>query len=122
MGTDDRELNEKPNPLICPEEFCFFWIQEGHEVATGLYDNLSQALRNTILVLSDVCGCSLGVCKRLDQKNSDRDWYEPNESKLERAGFPWFYFIPSPEILDMETRPDYIRESELLWGTAHWQR
>jgi hypothetical protein len=69
-------------------------------------------------VQDDHCGCSFGVCIRLDPINGNNDWYEPNEVKLEKAGLPWFYFIPGPENLVDEERDKYVQESERLWGIS----
>ena len=92
---------EKPDAAQCPQCFCFFWGASEPRAAPR-------------------CLCSHGVCTRLDHARGDHDWYEPHESELEEAGLPWFYFVPSPEILVGELRDDYIAESQVLWGEKHW--
>ena len=68
------------------------------------------------------CGAEkFGVCSRLCNEPGTYDWYEPHEPHLERDGFPWFYFIPTPDKLTEECREEYIRESEKLWGKEHWK-
>lgn len=62
------------------------------------------------------CGCTFGVCTRLDAIAGDRDWYEPNEPALEQDGLPWFYFIPSVDGLAPELHEQYLEESGAWWG------
>jgi hypothetical protein len=62
------------------------------------------------------CGCSFGVCTRVDPVAGDHDWCEPNEPALERDGLPWFYFIPSADKLAPEFHERYQRESQALWA------
>ncbi|MBZ9750601.1 hypothetical protein K7W42_06975 [Deinococcus sp. HMF7604] len=66
------------------------------------------------------CDCPVGLCRRWSPEGKT-DWYEPCEPLLERAGLPWFYFIPSPSKLVEELRGAYILESEALWGRRHWE-
>ncbi len=95
MAKDAKKwkVEEKPPALECPREFCFLW------------DNSEEA-----------CGCPFGLCKRLDAENGERDFYEPHEPNLERAGLPWFYFIADVEKVVAELREKYNRESQKLWG------
>ncbi|HZY87206.1 MAG TPA: hypothetical protein VFE78_20385 [Gemmataceae bacterium] len=62
------------------------------------------------------CSCTFGRCTRLAPAEGDHDWYEPCEPALERDGLPWFYFIPSVEMLAPELHERYLRESRELWG------
>src|SRR5262245_52812435 len=122
MRAEGRNQTEKPSPTECPKEFCFFWVKRGSRFAKGLDNDLEEALNHAALMQGDQCGCSFGICRRLDPINGNKDWYEPNEVKLEEAGLPWFYFISGPEKLVAELRDKYIRESELLWGIKHWEK
>jgi hypothetical protein len=122
MQAEGRKQIEKPNPAECPRHFCFLWIERGSRVAEGLYNSIDEALNHVAFVQDDQCGCSFGVCSRLDPINGSNDWYEPNEMKLEKAGLPWFYFIPGPENLVDEERDKYVQESERLWGIKHWEQ
>ena len=122
MNAGMRKTEEKPDQTQCPSQYCYIWAEKGSRLADGLYDNLEDALKDAAFVQDDLCGCTFGVCKRLDPINGDRDWYEPNEYKLTEAGLPWFYFISTPESVDIEMREEYIRDSERLWGTEHWRK
>ncbi|MDY7226827.1 hypothetical protein [Hyalangium rubrum] len=83
----------KPSPQICPRTFCFHFQPAGSRVAPGLHENVDAALKQALPISEDQCGCSFGVCTRLDALKGDRDWYEPNEPELERAGLPWSFFM-----------------------------
>ena len=89
------KIEEKPPASECPREFCFLW------------DTSEEA-----------CGSPFGLCRRLDAGHGERDFYEPHEPNLERAGLPWFYFIPDGEKLVAELRDEYERESQKLWGVS----
>lgn len=97
----DWKRADKPDGTQCPRRFCFFWGAAQPGEATH-------------------CGCSFGICKRLDPEHGNHDWSESYEPELERAGLPWFYFIPSPEKLVDELRDGYVAESQALWGEGHW--
>jgi hypothetical protein len=62
------------------------------------------------------CGCSFGVCTRLDPVHGDDDWYEFHGPNLRAAGLPWFYFIPSADDLVEGLRDEYLEKSRALWG------
>jgi hypothetical protein len=96
MEEERRKQTEIPSPTECPGKFCFFWLERGSRFAKGLYNDLDEALNHTAIVQDNQCGCSFGICRRLDPGSSNKDWYEPNEVRLEEAGLPWFYFISSP--------------------------
>ena len=87
--------NIKPSMCVCPKEFCFFW------------DSVELNCRE-----------SFGKCLRDQKSLSDRDCYEPCEPELERAGLPWFYFIPNADDLNPLLNEEYLRESEKLWDTT----
>jgi hypothetical protein len=61
------------------------------------------------------------LCVRLDSVRGTNDFYEPDEPDLERAGLPWFYFIPDTHTLLGERKEPYLRESVALWGEDHMQ-
>jgi hypothetical protein len=113
-------LKEKPDPRICPREFCFHWLAKGDFSHAGLQENLIYAHECAVEVKSAGCGCSFGVCIRFDSKVGIHDLYEPNEPKIEAAALPWFYFISSPEQLYGISKRNYILQSEALWGKSHW--
>ncbi len=103
---------KKPLNTICPEVFCFCWVERGvHMIGPP---------ENTRLAEESRCGCPFGKCIRLNPQNGDGDYYESNEPKLEKAGLPWFYFFTDPFNVDEESRDEYIKESKLLWGENHW--
>jgi hypothetical protein len=60
------------------------------------------------------CDCPFGRCTRLDPVTGDADFYEPHQSRLERAGLPWFYFV-TLENLRPEFHEKFLRESEEYW-------
>jgi len=49
---------------------------------------------------------------------ADRDFCEPQEPELSRAGLPWFFFIADASKVVEELRAAYIAEATALWGTA----
>lgn len=118
--TINWQPQEKPPAGICPQKYCFFWKEKDSWSAPGLYENLQEALQNAQLISEGQCGCSWGICLRLNPLASERDLYEPHEPFLEYDGLPWFYFIPHPSTLRGESRQKYILESEKLWGKKHW--
>jgi|SRR5688572_17544129 len=122
MEAEERKPKEKPSPAECPRRFCFFWLEKGSRFAEGLYDSLQKAIKHAAFMQDDLCGCTFGVCKRLDPVNGKKDWHEPNDLELEKAGLPLFYFIAAPESVDIESREEYIRDSETLWGEEHWKK
>jgi hypothetical protein len=85
-------VNEKPSALACPHGFCFLWDYSKSQ-----------------------CGKTFGLCIREDASHSQKDWYEPNEPELEKAGLPWFYFIPNKEKLVEDLKEEYEVESRKLW-------
>jgi hypothetical protein len=104
--------SEKPEPLVCPRQFCFFWRM----------DELIHATVPEPGTVAAGCRCPFGVCIRCDVEEGDRDWYEPHEPNLEHAALPWFYFVPTPEKLVPGIRARYIQDSEALWGKRHWEK
>ena len=108
------DIKQKPDPAVCPCQFCFFWSaangkQRGRSVEERLYTTEGK------------CWCDFGICIRLNPEEGDRDWYSTDNPDLEEAGLPWFYFIPSPDSLVPHARDKYIADSEALWGREHWK-
>lgn len=97
----------KPPQYICPQEFCFHWRAEGDFFASGLHENLEEALKEMKPIEKSQCGCSFGKCIRDKNYAGDRDWYEPCEPALDERGLPWFYFICNTEGLNPEDRKAY---------------
>lgn len=116
------EPKRKPPPQVCAQRYCFNWLEKGDEFTPGLHDSFEQALTKVRPVTASCCSLTstLGVCSRTGNEKNDGDLYEPNEPALAKDRLPWFYFIPSPENLVLESRARYVRESEALWGQAHW--
>ncbi len=94
-------IKKKPTPLKCPEEYCFYWGKK----------NLSEPEPH----------CTATECIRLNS-DAHSDSYELDEPTLKQNSLPWFYFIPSPELIVEELKEKYIQESEKLWGKEHWKR
>ena len=113
---------QKPPAHICPQHFCFFWQERGDFAAPGLYPSLADALRDMHEIERSACGCSFGRCVRDPDGSGPIDWYEPCEPALAQAALPWFYFTPGPHKLIPELHDQYITESELLWGSRHWEQ
>ena len=86
------EENKQPNLTICPKHFCFFWHERGDSVAKGMYANVEKAMGNLVKVGKSQCGFQYGRCTRNQQAEGARDFYEPCEPALEKAGLPDFYF------------------------------
>jgi hypothetical protein len=104
---------DKPDPKVCPREFCFMW-QLGIPLSAKTPKPAS---------VEEGCGCPAPIiCTRLDAARSGRDYYEDHGPNLERAGLPWFYFYPTPLKLAKRVRQEYIAESEALWGERHWEQ
>lgn len=108
----------KPSPEVCPRAFCFHYVSAGSSFAPGGYTDVEAALRATRPTADGHCGCSFGLCTRLGAPGADADWYEPDEPALERAGLPWFFFIPSAARLPADRQEEYVRESARLWGSG----
>jgi hypothetical protein len=103
----------KPNPEICPETFCFNWVEKGDKTAIGPYADLNIALNNSETALEKYCSLTKWnppvTCIRLNRSRGIRDFYEPIEPFLEREGYPWFYFISdSDKISDDTEKLKYI--------------
>lgn len=109
---------EKPPAHVCPQRYCFSWVEKGDFFAPGLYNNVEEALTNTTQAEEGYCGWSLSICTRLDPVNGKADYYEPDESNLAEDGLPWFYFMRDVHAVNHELKEEYIRESEKLWGKA----
>lgn len=112
-------IHRKPDPQICPQNYCFFWQDNDTFVADGIFSDLQTALVD-LQKGHEGCGCPFGICIRLEPSEQGRDWYEPNEPALLQSGLPWFYFIDSPHSLDFPAKNEYIERSEKLWGEKHW--
>lgn len=107
----------KPPPEACPRQFCFHFVRAGARFAPGLHRRLDEAVTAADVVAGDQCGWSGGRCVRLGVAGADGDWYEPHEPELERAGLPWFFFIPDSSHLVQELRARYLAEAAALWGS-----
>lgn len=115
------DKHKKPPVDVCPEQYSFHWVPPGGlaDMSGRLHNSIEEALarRDSWVEVPDGgCVCRFGVCTRLDPVAGDHDWYETCEPELERDGLPWFYFIPSVEKVDSESREEYLRESQALWG------
>jgi len=108
----------KPSPEVCPRAFCFHYVPAGSSFAPGVSPSVEAAMRGARPTADSFCGCSFGRCTRLGAPGADADGYEPNEPALERAGLPWFFFIPSADSLPAEWQEEYLRESAWFWGAA----
>jgi hypothetical protein len=106
----------RPPASVCPERFCFFWLEVGDGFAPGFHQNLEASFSEMQLVTEAHCGCSFGVCTRSDPERGDNDWYEPCEPFLERAGLPRFYFTADLSKTNPELRDESIRAARKLWG------
>jgi hypothetical protein len=116
--TDNWIPSVKPPADVCPEQFCFHWVLAG-EAATPPwkeYNSLEEAFAELRTFKEAGCMLGPGKCSRNKAAPGETDWYEPCEPALEKAGFPWFYFIPCAPKLGSEFREQYIRESRELWG------
>lgn len=107
---------EKPPADVCPQRYCWHWLEQGTWYAPGLYDSLREATRHLVPVTGSRCGCRFGRCTRLDPTHGDNDWYESDGAALARDGLPWFYFYPDEAKLRPEWRAKYRKESGKLWG------
>ena len=115
---NDWTPETKPPSGTCPERFCFHWAEAGDKV-TGVgrqYDTVTDAINDAALVSTARCACSFGPCVRDTSSDSITDWYEANEPALEKAGLPWFYFVPSIKCLGEQFHARYVEESAELWG------
>lgn len=63
------------------------------------------------------CSCSWGTCSRLRPGKEARDYYEPCEPELAKAGLPWFYFS-TLQNLRADFHERFLREAAALWGVA----
>ena len=88
----NEDYPPQPDLTICPKHFCFFWNEEGDYVAKGLHKNVEEAMGKMIRVTRNHCGFSYGQCVRNEDLRGDKDYYEPCEPRLEKAGLPDFYF------------------------------
>ncbi len=105
------KIEEKPDPSVCPQKFCFCWRMG--KVITAKHPEPPTVAQG--------CRSPFGVCTRLDPVNGDHDWYEPHEPNLREAGLPWFYFIVSPDGLTPTSKARYIVESEAMWRQERWK-
>lgn len=81
----------KPDTLVCPQEFCFFWDEKGNLKSEGLHNTLNEALIKVQYISTTKCSCSFGKCIR-DIAGGDNDWFEPVEPLHEKCWLPIFYF------------------------------
>ena len=102
---------EKPDPTVCPRQFCFFWQPSNHW-------QRGRTAEERLYATEGKCLCEFGLCTRLDAERGDRDWYESDGPDLAEAGLPWFYFYASPASITERNgmREKYINDSEALWG------
>lgn len=108
------DINQKPDPAMCPRQFCFFW-------QAADWNRRGRSLEERLYATEGECLCEFGVCTRLSAEEGDRDWYETDGPDLEAAGLPWFYFIASTDSLVPTFKEQYIAASEALWGKGHWK-
>jgi len=121
------DSHEKPSEIVCPQEYCFNWVEIGDRIVTDgengqTCGSIEEALAkpNFKRVVNSGCNCRDGTCARLSGVKSDTDWYEPSEPALKAEKLPWFFFIPGPSFIVEESREEYISQSEALWGEGHW--
>ena len=98
----------KPPPLVCPRDYCFFWVYRD--------DPAGQCGYPVTRVKIPGEDWKPVICRRLDVTHGTGDYYEPCEPRLEEAGLPWFYFFPNAYTIVDELKADYERESRELWG------
>jgi hypothetical protein len=84
--------NEKPDLTVCPQQFCWFWLEEEELFASSLHSSVDEAWENLQVVEKVGCGCAFGPCRRETGNPGHEDWYEPCEPELAKHGLPWFYF------------------------------
>lgn len=113
--------HEKPPADFCPGQYCFQWVPPGGaaDMSGRTYRSFEEATTRRddwVEFPRGGCGCTFGLCTRLDPAAGDQDWYEPNELTLGRDGLPWFYFIPPVDELVAELHERYLLESRELWG------
>jgi hypothetical protein len=114
--------NEKPPPDVCPEEFCFHYAPGGFivDLTGNRYRNREEALKAIFVVGTQFeeagCACYFGRCLRDPRGGGEKDYYEPHEPNLRRAGLPKIYFISSEQHIHEKYREEYRREAVKLWG------
>lgn len=86
------EKNKQPDLSICPKHFCFFWQEKGDLVAKGMHKSVEDAMDQLVKVGKSQCGFQYGRCVRAQKAEGARDFYEPCEPVLRKAGLPDFYF------------------------------
>ena len=69
------DITVNPSKHVCPETFCFFWREDKCDEAYRAFDRRTDCVRRPSC-LPDA-----------------RDWYEPCEPELDRAGLPHDYFV-----------------------------
>jgi hypothetical protein len=116
------DKHQRPLPNICPQEYCFHWVVPGGKASPPgrRYTSSLEALEDSVnwpVWPEGGCACSFGRCTRLDAATGEADFYEAHEWNLERVGLPWFYFA-TLENLRPEFHEQFLRESEVLWGSA----
>ena len=79
-----KNFEEILNSEECPKHLCFHWLEKGNRFAPGFYKNLDEALSHAEVVEESGCGCSFGVCVRINRLEENRDWFEPCEPELEK--------------------------------------
>lgn len=89
---ENWQANQQPDPNICPQKFCFFWNEKGTWIAKGFHSSLESALGNMVKVHKSECGFQYGHCIRNGENIEGKDYYEPCEPALRKAGLPEFYF------------------------------
>jgi len=99
--------NQQPDLSICPQHFCFFWDEKGDLKAPGFYKSPEEALNHFVKITKSQCGFQYGCCSRNKAVNGIKDFYEPCEPRLEKAGLPDFYFNPPEWHQSAEKKPIY---------------
>lgn len=96
------DASSLPDASRCPGVYCFAYAHAGDIVSADpgqMFDSLEEAVTHLqnegVRVSRDHCACSLGPCRRWTGNESDADYYEPCEPRLERDGLPdLFFYIP----------------------------
>lgn len=99
--------SQQPDLTVCPENFCFFWEEEGDYVARGMHESPEKAMEKLVRVNKRQCGFHYGLCVRNKQVAGVKDFYEPCEPRLRKAGLPDFYFDDPKKYKSLEDRKIY---------------
>ncbi len=102
-----EKSHQQPDITVCPENFCFFWEEEGDQVARGMHESVEKAMSQLVRVNKRQCGFHYGLCVRNKQVVGVKDFYEPCEPHLRKAGLPDFYFDDPQKYQSPEKRKIY---------------